>query len=51
VTIYGCRVPGCAWAGTDLDTHLAGAHGWTADELVTLAGLRLFWEASDADRG
>jgi hypothetical protein len=49
VTVYGCRVPGCAWTGNGLDAHLQESHGWTIDELVTLAGLRLFWEAADAD--
>jgi hypothetical protein len=47
MTVYGCRVPGCGWEGGDLDAHLVGGHGWTVDELVTLAGLRLFWEARD----
>jgi hypothetical protein len=45
MTVYGCRVPGCGWEGEDLDSHLTEAHGWTQDELVTLAGLKLFWEA------
>jgi hypothetical protein len=46
VTVYGCRVPGCDWEGEDLDGHLGEAHGWTHDELVTLAGLKLYWEAT-----
>jgi hypothetical protein len=45
MTVYACRVPACGWTGTDLDDHLMNAHGWTPDELVTLAGLRLYWEA------
>jgi hypothetical protein len=46
MTVYGCRVPGCEWEGRDLDDHLMNAHGWTQDELVTLAGLKLYWEAT-----
>lgn len=49
MTVYGCRVPGCEWEGQDLDDHLMNAHGWTSDELVTLAGLRLYWEARDGE--
>jgi hypothetical protein len=51
MTVYGCRVPGCEWEGEDLDAHLIGAHGWTADELVTLAGLKLYWEAAGGSGG
>jgi hypothetical protein len=49
MTVYACRVPGCGWEGEDLDGHLVGDHGWEHDELVTLAGLRLVWEARDDD--
>jgi hypothetical protein len=47
VTLYECRVPGCDWAGTDLDGHLVEAHGWTRDEIDTQVGMYLLWKAKD----
>jgi hypothetical protein len=47
VTTYACRVPGCGWTGEGLDEHLIGGHGWTHDELVTLAGLEMLWRRYD----